>query len=124
MRRTFGFLAALTLAVLGGCSSGQIIDDLPSGIGLPAGTPARPASPYEYPAVHNMPPPRATEPLSAEEQLKMEEELTRLRSRQERAEPADKKRNRQANASKPAKSAKKKPARVENGEGTGAKPNP
>jgi hypothetical protein len=127
MRRAFASLAALSLAAvsltgLAGCSSAQIIDELP-GIGLPADTPARPATPYSYPAVHDMPPPRATEPLSAEEQLMMEQELTRLRNRQTGAKP-DKEADKSANKKKRAKSAKKKPASTETGADTSAQPNP
>ncbi len=129
MPRAFALLAALslaasTLAALGGCSSGQIIDDLPGGIGLPAGTPARPAAPLKYPAVHDMPPPRATEPLSAEDQVKMEEELTRLRNRQEGTQAADKPDDKPASEKKPNKTTKKKPAHAQSGASTGAKPNP
>jgi len=118
MLRALGFLVGLTLATLAGCSSSQLIDDLP-GFGLPAGAPARPAVPYQYPAVHDMPPPRATKPLSAEEQLKMEEELEKLRNRQEGRQPNDK-----APVKKPANRAKKKPAGSRGSVSTGAKPNP
>jgi hypothetical protein len=76
-------LAALSLAALSACSSSQVIDELPSAVGLPADTPARPATPYQYPAVHDMPPPRSTEPMSAEDQLKLEKELSAARDRQE-----------------------------------------
>lgn len=122
MRRAFVFLAAfglaaVTLAGLAGCSSRQI-EDLPV-LGLPADTPARPATPYSYPAVHDMPPPRGTEPLSAEEQLQMEQELTKLRNRQTGAR-ADEGGDKPATEKKPAKATKNKPAAA----GTGAQPNP
>lgn len=84
-------LAVLSLAALAGCSSSQVIDDLPAVVGLPADAPARPATPYLYPAVHDMPPPRTTEPMSAEDQLKMEKELAAARDRQEGRKPADEK---------------------------------
>jgi hypothetical protein len=128
MRRAFALpaalsLAAATVAALGGCSSDKIIDELPPAMGLPTGTPARPATPYTYPAVHDMPPPRATEPLSAEEQLKMEDDLIQLRKRQEGAQ-ADTEDDKSDDNKKPAKSAKKKPAAGQSGASTGANPNP
>lgn len=105
--------AGLGLAgLLAGCSPGPMIDRLPSEMGLPAGTPARPATPYQYPAVHDMPPPRSTAPMTEEEQLKVENELTAAR-------------NRQAGGSPPGKKAtpatKKKPAAGNNGQGAGGK---
>jgi hypothetical protein len=116
-------LAALSLAALAGCSSGQVIDDLPAAVALPADTPARPATPYQYPAVHDMPPPRSTEPMSAEDQLRLEKELTAARNRQEDRKPADEKALQAAkkNAKRPAK---KKPADAQNSETAGAKTNP
>jgi hypothetical protein len=104
-------LAVLGLAaILAGCSSGAVIDHLPSDMGLPAGAPARPADPYLYPAVHDMPPPRATSPMSEEEQLKAEQELAAVRDRQEAAE-----------GTKAAPVTKKKPAESKNAETSGAK---
>jgi hypothetical protein len=121
MVRTRGrlLLAVLSLAALTGCSASPIIDDLPASVGLPADTPARPATPYQYPAVHDMPPPRATEPMSAEEQLRLEKDLTAARERQEGHKPEDEK---TSPASK--KTAKKKPADTQNGETAGAKADP
>jgi hypothetical protein len=66
-----------------GCAAAPLVDQLPANIGLPAGTPARPATPYQYPAVHDMPPPRATAPLSEEQQFKLEQELQSARDHQE-----------------------------------------
>ena len=86
-------LAALTLATataLAGCSSGAVIDKLPGDMGLPAGTPERPTTPYVYPAVHDMPPPRATPTMSEEQQVKEEEELKVARDRQEAGDGAAK----------------------------------
>ena len=110
-------LAALSLAILAGCSSGQVINDLPASVALPADAPARPATSYAYPAVHDMPPPRATEPMSAEDQLRLEKELTALRNRQEGLRPEDEKTLQAAK-----KNAKK--ADTLNGEAAGAKTNP
>jgi hypothetical protein len=113
-------LAALTLAMaLAGCSSGAVIDKLPGDMGLPAGTPERPVTAYEYPAVHDMPPPRATPIMSEEQQVKAEEELKAVRDRQEARDGA---------AKKTAQPAKKKPETANTGQAAGvqdgAKSNP
>ena len=112
--------AALTLATaLAGCSSGAVIDQMPSTMGLPAGTPERPTTPYVYPAVHDMPPPRATPTMSEEQQVKEEEELKAVRDRQEASD---------GGAKKTAQPAKKKPATANTGQAAGvqdgAKTNP
>ena len=107
-------LAALTLATataLAGCSSGAVIDKLPGDMGLPAGTPERPTTPYVYPAVHDMPPPRVTPTMSEEQQVKEEEELKVVRDRQEARDGA---------AKKTAQPAKKKPATADTGQAAGA----
>ena len=65
---------ALALA-LPGCSATQLADSMPSGVAEPAGTPARPAVAYQYPAVHDMPPPRPDQPLTDEQQMQMEKDL-------------------------------------------------
>jgi hypothetical protein len=106
---------ALATAALAGCASGPMIDGLPSSMGLPAGTPARPATPYEYPAVHDMPPARVIPTMTEEQQLKLEKELTAVRDRQEAGEGV---------AKKTAHPAKKKPPAAENAETGGAKTNP
>jgi hypothetical protein len=83
--REKSILAVLALAaVLTGCSPGPMIDRLPGDMGLPAGTPARPATPYHYPAVHDMPPPRATSPLNEEQQFNLRGDLKATRDRQEK----------------------------------------
>jgi hypothetical protein len=137
MRRTIGrsLLAAFAVAAsLTGCSAGPLSDasnsigeklkSMPESLGgLPPDTPKGPAIPYQYPPVHDMPPPRATEPLSEEQQYRLEKELGAVRDRQEAANPA---------AQKPApdakKTAKKKPAAAPSGQsagaGAGAKTNP
>jgi hypothetical protein len=81
-----GLAAALLLAVaaiLPGCSSGGVVGDhMPTAAGgLPQGAPQRPAQPAPYPAVHDMPPPRAQTVLSDEEQKKLEDELIAARKR-------------------------------------------
>jgi len=120
MARVFErILAAIGLGlavVLAGCSPGPIIDKLPSGVGgLPAGAPERPATPYEYPAVHDMPPDRTAMPMTEEEQVKLEKDLANVRDRQEGRPPS---------AKKPPNTAKKPPSDAENGQTAGAKPNP
>jgi hypothetical protein len=108
-------LAALGLVtVLAGCSSAPMIDGLPANVGLPAGTPERPATPYQYPAVHDMPPPRPTQPMSEEQQKKLENELAAVRDRQEaREEPK-----------KPGQITKKKAVPANNAQNGGVKTNP
>ena len=109
-------IAGLALvAGLGGCSAGSVIDKLPADMGLPAGAPARPATPYEYPAVHDMPPARATVPMTEDEQVKLEKELANVRDRQE---------GRTQSPKKPAPKTKKPPNEAESGQTAGAKPNP
>lgn len=116
MRGLSTVLMALGLAgVLAGCAPGPVIDKLPGDLGLPADAPARPADAYNYPAVHDMPPPRADPALTDEQQVKVEKELNEVRDRQE---------NRVNEDEKPAPKKKqpaKKPAKSEN---TGAKTNP
>src|SRR6266849_5839434 len=85
--RLQGVLLACGLsAVLAGCGSSslnnKIVDNMPSAVGLPDDAPARPEASPAYPAVHDMPPPRATATLSAEEQEKLEHDLASLRTRQ------------------------------------------
>jgi hypothetical protein len=92
-----------------------MIDGMPSNMGLPAGTPARPATPYEYPAVHDMPPSRPAPIMTEEQQLKLEKELTAVRERQGAREET---------AKKTAQPAKKKPAAADNAQTGGAKTNP
>src|SRR5262249_45436116 len=79
-------LAAALLAVavvLAGCSTGSMVaDPLPPAVGgLPDGTPQRPGTPGAYPAVHDMPPPRATTVLTDAETKKLESDLIAARNR-------------------------------------------
>ncbi len=75
-------LAALLLAsVVSGCGS-TIADRLPAEAGgLPENAPQRPAVAPAYPAVHEMPPPRATTTLSNDEQRKLQQDLIAARNR-------------------------------------------
>jgi hypothetical protein len=112
-------LSLFLAGFLAGCSSGAVIDQMPSSVGLPAGTPERPTTPYVYPAVHDMPPPRATPTLSEEQQVEAEKELTTVRDRQEAGDQL---------AKKTAPPAKKKPAAADTNQAAapegGAKTNP
>ena len=102
-------------AAVAGCSAGPLIDKLPADMGLPANAPARPETPYEYPAVHDMPPARASVPMTEEEQVKLEKDLANVRDRQE---------GRPSPGKKTAPLAKKPPKDAENGQPAGAKANP
>ena len=64
---------------LGGCASQ--IADAPL-IGLPANTPARPTTPTEFPAVHDVPAPRQDVVLDQAQQDKLEKDLAAARDRQ------------------------------------------
>jgi hypothetical protein len=89
LRRTnpdFGRWGSCALALslfLGGCSAGAIVDKLPSEVSEPADTPARPATPYAYPAVHDMPPPRAAPIMTEDQQVTLEKDLEAARDHQE-----------------------------------------
>ena len=93
---------------------------MPAGMAEPAGAPARPAVAYQYPAVHDMPPPRPDQPLTDEQQIQMEQELLNVRDRQE-GRPA----NSPAKTGKKAgQTAKMPPAAANETEAAGSKPNP
>jgi hypothetical protein len=109
-------------AALAGCSPGAMIDKLPADMGLPANTPARPETPYEYPAVHDMPPARASVPMTEEEQVKLEKDLANVRDRQEERSAADEKPA--PAAKKPPAPAKKPPNDAANGQTAGTKADP
>ena len=124
-------LAALGLGfAVAACSPGPVIDALPTSLGLPANAPARPTAPYQYPAVHDIPPARSTTPISEEQQYKLEKELTALRDRQEALEVTDKKtsgatKKKAPEAAKKASGAtKKKPAAPNTSQATGAAGDP
>lgn len=79
-------LACGMTVALAGCSSSQLNtlnDALPSAVALPAGAPERPLEAPEFPAVHDMPPPRSNVTLSPEEQVRLEDDLAALKTRQE-----------------------------------------
>lgn len=129
MRRPFpspvlaisGLAVALSLG-LGGCASGGMIDQLPPALGgEPDSLPKRPQIGYQFPAVHDMPPARASAPMSDSEQVRLEKELQAARDRQNAlyGDDADK-----AAAAQAAAAAKKKPAPAKSGQASGAKTNP
>jgi len=64
---------------LGGCASQ--LADAPL-VGLPANTPARPATPAEYLPVHDVPAPRQETVLNQAQQDKLEKDLLAARDRQ------------------------------------------
>lgn len=74
-------VAAMVLSMaLSGCSS--VVDHLPTGLGgLPEGVPARPATPPDYPLVHDMPPARQEGALSEAERKRLRDELNETRKR-------------------------------------------
>jgi hypothetical protein len=86
-----GFMLLCTLTAVGAQQSQpqaqpreNIGDQIPqSWGGLPPDAPARPKTVLPTPAVHDIPPPRATKPMSDAEQLRAERELSALRARQE-----------------------------------------
>lgn len=70
-------------AILASCSS--VLSELPTQAGgLPQGTPARSAAAPAYPAVHDMPPPRANAVLTEDEKKRVEAELAAMREQQAR----------------------------------------
>jgi hypothetical protein len=77
-----GALIASAAALVSGCSGSLIADHMPAAVGgLPEDAPARPTTEAPYPAVHNMPPARATTPLSYDQQKQLEDDLIAARNR-------------------------------------------
>jgi len=80
-------LGGACCVVLASCSSVlselPTLSDLPTQVGgLPEGTPQRAANAPAYPAVHDMPPPRANAVLTEDEKKKVEAELAAMREQQ------------------------------------------
>jgi hypothetical protein len=106
--------------VLAACSQSESFEGLPPSLGgLPSGAPAKPSTPYQYPAVHDMPPPRSVKTLNDQELLKMEKDLQAVRDRQEKANGAASAAN--AAAAKPKAAAQPK-KRAADKAGTAEKP--
>ena len=82
-RRALAAALAAVAVVLAGCSAGSTVSDhLPTALGgLPDGAPQRPDTSRAYPAVHDMPPPRATTVLTDAETRKLEDDLVAARKR-------------------------------------------
>jgi hypothetical protein len=94
---------------LSGCGSiSQKFADTASqmpGVGLPQDAPERPTVQGEYPAVHDIPPPRNTVTLTSFEQQKLEDDLMAARDHQQSAvglpkQPKTQRQVRQENALK------------------------
>jgi hypothetical protein len=86
MRVVAALLLLTGASCLAGCSS--TIDHIPTAVGgLPEGTPARPAAPGEFPAVHDMPPDRAVSRLTEEERKRLHDDLVASRERAAQANP-------------------------------------
>jgi hypothetical protein len=81
--RRAGAVLALALAT-GLCACSSLGDNLPASLGLPQGTPARPAVQPEFLPVNDMPPARDSKPLTEPERKKLEEDLKEVRDRQGR----------------------------------------
>jgi len=89
-------LCGLSLAACAAATS--TLSGLPKEMGgLPEGTPVRPASQLDYPAVHDMPPPRSTAVLTPEQVKATEAELTAVRDRQPNDAAPKKDRKKQQN---------------------------
>ncbi len=118
-RSILAALAALAVA-LAGCSASSVMERLPTAAGgLPEGVPAAPTTPYVYPAVHDVPPPRADKPLTDEQQVKLEKDLQTARDRLDQERKAD-----QAVDQKEAAQAKKQAEKPKKPETAGAGENP
>jgi hypothetical protein len=77
-----GILLVCAAALISGCSASIVADHLPTAAGgLPQEAPERPATPPPYPAVHDMPPPRAGTTLTDAEQKQLESDLIAARER-------------------------------------------
>ena len=87
MRRAV--IVVLSAIALASCSTSESFEKLPESLGgLPADAPVRPKTPYQYPAVHDMPAQRPEKTLNDAELLKLEKELQDARERQEKAAAA------------------------------------
>jgi hypothetical protein len=106
---------------LGACTT-SVGDMLPTSVGgLPADAPPRAAEAAEYPAIHDMPPPRVAPTLDDDQQKRLEKDLVVARDRQEGRDP---KRIQAAQAERSRKAAAKKQAAEAAKQSAGAGPNP
>src|SRR5258708_34121418 len=88
-RRALAAALAACAVVLAGCSAGSMVaDHLPNAVGgLPEGTPQRPASSMPYPAVNDLPPPRATTGLTGADTRKLQSDRVPPPTRSAEAPP-------------------------------------
>jgi hypothetical protein len=97
--------------LLSGCSASGIGESLPKSLGgLPEDAPARPASAGHFPAVHDIPPPRADRTLTPDQQTALESELKALRDRQSREVKQDDANDGEAATAKPSSKPAAKPS--------------
>ena len=81
-RRSIAVAVSAAALGLGGCSGSLVADHMPTAVGgLPDDAPERPATPQLYPAVHNMPPARATTTLNDDQQKRLQDDLVAARDR-------------------------------------------
>ena len=122
LKRSLGALATLGV-LMGGCAAGpSVLTTLPEALpdsmgGLPSNAPAAPKDPYQYPAVHDMPPARPDPTMTDDQLKKMQSDLSTTRDRQvdratknEAEDASDFSDTPAPDAPAPAKPAKKKPA--------------
>ncbi|HXD45405.1 MAG TPA: hypothetical protein VN655_09760 [Pseudolabrys sp.] len=83
-------LLGLSVTVVSAGPVSSAVESLPPSMGgLPADAPAPPKTEYQYPAVHDMPPPRIDKTLSDDQQLDLEKQLLDARDRQLRRAAQD-----------------------------------
>jgi hypothetical protein len=104
-------LIATIVPALAACAA-QLGEQVPASIGgLPANVPPRTTEQPPYPAVHDVPPARATAPLNDDQQLKLERELSAARARQQKLQdPNAKAKTDKANAANEAAAQKARAA--------------
>ena len=109
------------------CAAQSVFGRMPESLGgLPADAPPESKTPYQYPAVHDMPPPRNDKTLSDDQQLDLLNQLENARDRQ--VKRADEEREAGDDAPKPPQVTKKKPSAAKKppkpAAQAGVKPNP
>jgi hypothetical protein len=108
LKRTLWAAGILALSA-SPCLAQSVFGKLPESLGgLPADAPAVPKTPYQYPAVHDMPPPRNDKTLSDDQQLNLLNQLEDARDRQVRR--ADEERAADGETPKAPNVTKKKPS--------------
>lgn len=83
-------LLGLSMTAAAAGPVGSAMESLPPSMGgLPSDAPPPPKTTYQYPAVHDMPPPRADKTLTDDQQLDLENQLLNARDRQLRRAAQD-----------------------------------